>query len=323
MNIGSITLKNNLVFAPLAGITNLPHRLLAKEAGCGLVCSEMISAKGLIYGAQKTIKMLDSAPDEKPLSVQIFGAEPSVMADAAAIAESYGADILDLNFGCPVKKVIKTGAGAALMKDGTRAIQIIKAVKNSIKIPLTIKIRSVWDDSGEQAVLISKIAQDNGVEAIAIHPRSVKQGFTGKADWSLILRLKLELKIPVIGNGDIICPEDAVSMLNQTKCDAVMIGRAAIGNPFIFSQILALINGKEKPMPDYKHRFEIMIRYLDAAITYLGEKNACYMMRSRLAWFSKGLSFSSQFRQSLNNISSKEEAMELITSYRKKLEEKI
>jgi nifR3 family TIM-barrel protein len=229
---------NPTILAPLAGITNLPFRRIAKRGGAGIVCSEMISANGLVHRSQKTYQMLDTHPDEKPLSVQIFGSDPAIMAEAAKIVEASGsADILDINFGCSVRKILKSGAGAALMKIPDKARAILKAVRNAIRIPLTIKIRSGWDASGKDAMLISQIAQDCGVDAIAVHPRTASQGFSGKADWAIIAEVRKSVSIPVIGNGDIVSPEDAIRMTDMSGCDAVMIGRAAIGNPYIFSQI--------------------------------------------------------------------------------------
>ncbi|MGB5749919.1 MAG: tRNA-dihydrouridine synthase, partial [Desulfobacterales bacterium] len=190
MHIGSLTLENNTVLAPLAGITNLPFRLLAKEAGCGLVCSEMISSHGLVYRSEKTLKLLDSALEEKPLSVQIFGAKPDIMAEAAAIVESSGADIVDINFGCSVRKVLRTGSGAALMRTPDLAQELLKAVRRAVRIPLTIKIRSGWDASGAQAVNISRIAENCGVDAVTVHPRTSGQLFGGRADWSIIAAVK-------------------------------------------------------------------------------------------------------------------------------------
>ncbi len=320
LRIGSVVLNNNTIFAPLAGISNLPLRLLAKEAGCGLVCSEMISSNGLVYKSKKTEELAESSPDEKPLSVQIFGADPHIMAEAARIVEDTGADIIDINFGCAVKKIIKTGAGAALMKDQDKAASIISAVKKAIKIPLTIKLRSGWDKSGDQALLIAQIAQDCGVDAIAIHPRSASQGFTGNADWSVITKIKKKITIPVIGNGDICGPSDAVKMQKETGCDFIMIGRAAIGNPLIFAQVISLMNGNETLDLNIAEHFEIIRKYLKTSVKYFGENQACFMMRSRLCWFIKGFTNSSKFRKSINHISSEAEALKLIKDYQNFLE---
>ena len=195
MKIGSVTLENQTILAPLAGITNLPFRLLAKEAGCALVCSEMISAYGLYHRSPKTIRLMDSSPDEKPLSVQIFGADPAIMAEAASMVEASGADILDINFGCSVRKILKTGSGAALMKAPALSEKILKAVRASIRIPLTIKIRTGWETSGQQAYILAEMAEACGVDAIAVHPRTATQGFAGRADWSIISAVKKKVAI--------------------------------------------------------------------------------------------------------------------------------
>lgn len=315
MKIGSISLDNITILAPLSGITILPARLLAKEAGCALVYSEMISANGLVRQAKKTEQLLHSVPEEKPISVQIFGADPSTMAEAARIVESSGASILDINFGCSVKKIIKTGSGVALMREPERAKALIDAVRKSVNIPLTIKMRTGWDKSGEQAFELAKIAEACGVDAIAVHPRTAAQGFKGFSDWSIINKIKEIVSIPVIGNGDIVMPEDAIRMLNNTGCDAVMIGRSAVGNPWIFLLILSLMDGHDVPSVDLARRFEVMIKFLKDSVKYFGEKRACYMMRSRLCWFSKGLPYSSKFRNSIKQISSENEAIEIIRAY--------
>jgi len=316
MKIGSVSLENMTVLAPLAGITNLPLRLLAKEAGCGLVCSEMISSNGLVHQSVKTLQLLDSAEQEKPLSIQIFGSAPDIMAEAARIVEASGADILDINFGCSVKKIIKTGSGVALMKTPDIAESVLKSVRKAINIPLTVKIRSGWDSSGDQAVHIAKLAEDCGVDAVAVHPRTAPQGFRGEADWSVIARVKQSVSIPVIGNGDIIKAEDALSMQTQTGCDGVMIGRAAIGSPWIFSRIMSLARGDILSPVELSLRFKAMIRYLNVSVKYCGETHACYMMRSRLGWFVKGLPNSSHFRESIKHLSSEDEAVQLIMSYK-------
>jgi tRNA-dihydrouridine synthase B len=315
MKIGSLTLGNITVLAPLAGITNLPFRLLAKEAGCALVCSEMISSNGLVYNSIKTHELLKSQPDEKPLSVQMFGSDPSIMAEAAAMIEASGADILDINLGCAVKKVLKTGSGVALMKNPEKVKAILQAVRKVIKIPLTIKIRAGWDESGIQAHKVAKIAQNCGVDGIALHPRTAAQGFSGEANWSLIAAIKKKLSIPVIGNGDIVVPQDALRMKKETDCDAVMIGRAAIGNPWIFSQVLALIENDELIHPELFQRFDVMIRYIKSLTKCFGEHRACLMMRTQLGWFVKGLRFSSRFRESIKRISTEKEALALIKEY--------
>jgi len=317
MKIGSVVLDNITVLAPLAGISNLPFRLLAKEAGCALVYSEMISSNGLVHNSVKTHELLDSRPAEKPLSVQIFGSDRSLMAEAATIVESSGADILDINLGCAVKKVLKTGSGAALMKEPQKVEAILKAIRRTVKIPLTIKIRTGWDSSGYQALKIAEIAQSCGVNAITVHPRTATQGFRGKADWSLIAAIKNIASIPVIGNGDIVKPEDVLKMQNQTGCDAVMIGRAAIGNPWIFSQVLELIRDNKVSFPDPSRRFEIMTQYLRSSVKYFGEERAIWMMRSRLGWFVKGLRYSSKFRESIKQISTEKQALTYIEEYRK------
>jgi len=320
VNIGKIRMDNPTVLAPLAGITNLPMRLLAREAGCGLVCSEMISSNGLVYRSEKTHRLMDSSPEETPFSVQIFGSDPGMMAEAAQIVAASGADIIDINFGCSVKKVLKTGSGSALMKRPGLAREVLSAVRKAVDIPVTVKIRSGWDSSGAQALEIAGIAEDCGVGAIAVHPRTASQGFRGKADWKIIAAVKKQAGIPVLGNGDIQTPEDALEMFTQTGCDGVMIGRAAIGNPWIFEGIKMLLeNGGAYEEPGLEQRFEGMLRYLRSSVKYFGEKHACYMMRSRLCWFVKGFRNSSRFREAIKMVSTEQQAVELILEYRKRL----
>ncbi len=319
MKIGLVVLDNILVLAPLAGITTLPFRLLAKASGCGLVCSEMISANGLVYGSAKTRELLNSSIEEKPLSVQIFGSDPGIMAEAAAMVEASGAYILDINLGCAVKKVLKTGSGAALMKAPEKVEKILLAVRKSINIPLTVKMRTGWDKSGGDAFKIAEIGEAAGVDGITLHPRTATQGFGGKADWSLIAAVKKNVAVPVIGNGDIMTPEDALAMKKETNSDGLMIGRAAIGNPWIFSQVLALMTGEERVSPSLSERFDIMEKYLATSIACFGEQRACRMMRSHLGWFVRGLRFSGRFRESIKRISTEKEAMALIIKYFKEL----
>lgn len=323
MKIGSLNLDNITVMAPLAGITSLPFRLLAKEAGCALVCSEMISSNGLVYKSVKTRELLRSRPEEKPLSVQIFGSEPSIMAEAAVMVEASGADVLDINLGCAVKKVLKTGSGAALMQEPKKVETILRLIRKTVKIPLTVKMRSGWNKSGIQALKIAEVAQENGVTAITVHPRTVVQGFRDKADWSLIAAIKRTVSIPVIGNGDIIVPGDALSMQDETGCDAVMIGRAAIGNPWIFSQVIALLEGGDATLPNLAQRFETMSKYIKSSVKFFGEHRAIRMMRSQLGWFVKGMRYSSRFRESIKRVSTEEETLSLVREYQTLIEHKI
>jgi nifR3 family TIM-barrel protein len=319
MKIGRYILKAPTILAPLAGITHLPFRLMIKAAGCGLVCSEMVSANGLVHRSKKTRQLMDSAPEEKPLSIQIFGSEPDMMAEAARMVEAAGADILDINFGCSVKKILKSGSGSALMKEPERSKNILEAVCRAVAIPVTIKVRSGWDASGTQALRLARIAQDTGVAAVAVHPRTATQGFSGTADWTIIKMVKEALAIPVIGNGDITRAEDALAMFKETGCDAVMIGRAALHNPWIFSQAADLMAGTSpEPVTDAM-RFDAMAHYARAAVAYFGETHACRMMRSRLGWLVKGLPGSSRFREAVSRVSSETEALDLIRSYRERL----
>jgi nifR3 family TIM-barrel protein len=316
MRIGPIQFDNPIVLAPLAGITNLAFRLLAKEAGCALTCSEMISANGLVRGSHKTCQMLESCAEEKPFAVQIFGADPAVMADAAAMVEATGADIVDINFGCSVKKVVKTGAGVALMRTPERAEALLQAVRRAVRVPLTIKIRSGWDASGDQALVTARLAEFCGVDAITIHPRTASQGFRGKADWSLIARIRRQVGMTVIGNGDVESAPDAVRMLDETGCDGVMIGRAAIGYPWIFSETLSLLGGHKVAVATVEQRIDAMRRYFENTAAYVGEGHACRMMRSRLGWFAKGLPHAAKFRESIKRIATGAQCRRIIDAYR-------
>lgn len=320
LKIGSLHIQGKTFLAPLAGITNLPFRRLIKECGAAVVCSEMISAKGLFYNSEKTLALLASCPNERPLSVQIFGAEPDIMARAAAEISRMGiADILDINFGCSVKKVLKQGAGAALMTHLPMSRKILEAVRRATPLPLTIKIRSGWDASGSQAFALADMAEKEGVDAIVFHPRTATQGFKGHSDWDLIRRIKQQTALPVIGNGDILTPSDAVAMLNQTGCDAVMIGRGAMTNPFLPGQVEALITqGISRPITA-TDIFRKMERLIQLYVSHFGEATACRMLRGRLPWFVKGMPGCTEIRKSLSQMTSSEHAVELIQNYEYRL----
>ncbi len=259
---------------------------------------------------------MTSRDDEKPLSVQLFGSEPESMAQAATFVEEMGvADILDINFGCSVKKVVKQGAGVALMKEPKTSEAILKAVRKATNLPFTIKIRSGWDGSGRQAFALANIAQDAGVDAIAIHPRTAGQGFKGVANWEVIREIKEMLRIPVIGNGDINCVEDAARMLSQTKCDAVMVGRAAMSSPYLLSQIEEYVTSGTYKEPTSSEIFRKMERLIELYVAYFGEKHAARMLRGRLSWFVKGLPGCSVFRRNLAQIETSGQAIALIRAY--------
>jgi tRNA-dihydrouridine synthase B len=320
MKIGSLILENPLILAPMAGITQLPFRRLAKEAGCALVVTEMVSANGLVHGGRKTLELLKSHPTERPLSVQIFGADPAVMQEAARIVQAQGADLLDINLGCSVRKVVRQGAGAALMGQPKKLEAILKAVRRVVDLPLTIKIRSGWEPSGDQAVAVARMAEAAGVDAVAIHPRTALQGFAGRADWSLISRLKQRVFIPVIGNGDVSTPDDVVRMQRETGCNGVMIGRASIGNPWVFTQALDLLQSRQPRPPDLSKRLHGTLRYIDSSVNHFGEARAVRMMRSRVPWFVKGLPGSSRFRSSIIRVTSRQEMRDGVQAYFEGLE---
>lgn len=313
MKIKNLEIRGKTFLAPLAGITNLPFRLLVKQIGCSVVCTEMVSAKGFYYNSRNTMPLLASKSEEQPLSVQIFGAEPETMADCAkAITDMKIAGLIDINFGCSVKKILKQGAGSALMKEPKLAADILTSVRKATDLPVTIKMRSGWDTSGQDAFKIAKIAEDAGIDAIALHPRTATQGFKGKADWNLIQALKNKISIPVIGNGDILTVEDAVNMLSETGCDAVMVGRAALSNPFLLSQIEDFISTGTYSVPSPKDIFKAMTGLVHAYGDHFGEERAFRMLRGRLAWFIKGMQGCSAFRKKLTSIESTDHALLII-----------
>jgi nifR3 family TIM-barrel protein len=285
----------------MAGITDLSFRRIAKGYGADLVTSEMVSAEGLVRRNPSTRFLLQSHTDERPLAIQLFGSEPQAMAEAARMVEDEGADILDLNMGCPVPKIMRQGAGAVLMRDTEKVKRIVEAVRKAVSIPVTVKTRSGWTESQINILEAAKAVESSGADAITVHPRTAKQGFSGTADWSLLTRVKRVVAIPVIGNGDITRPEQAEQMRHMTGCDGVMIGRAAMGNPWIFQQAKQLADGQELLRPSARHRLELMKRHLalyeesregQASVTYL---------RSRFMWYSKGLPGSAHLRAQLSS----------------------
>lgn len=315
LKIGRLQIDVPLLLAPMAGITTLPFRRLAKDAGCGMVVSEMVSANGLVYGSDKTMELLRSHPCERPLSIQIFGTDAAVMSSAAQMVESQGADAIDINLGCSVRKIVRQGAGVALMREPARLESILRSVRNAVSVPLTIKIRSGWDVSGTEAFEVVRIAQECGVDAITVHPRTARQGFGGRADWTIISRIKEVATMPIIGNGDVRTADDVLRMQQQTGCDAVMIGRAAMGNPWIFSEILDTLQSRPHKPCSLSERHAVIVRYVDYSIENFGEIRASRMMRSHLSWFVKGLPGCSDFRSGIIRVTSRNDIIDILSAY--------
>ncbi len=291
LQIGPITINTPLVLAPMAGVTSHAFRLLCKNHGAGLVVTELLSSHAIHYKNAKTFEMFDWNDHERPVSVQLFGGDPALMAEAAQVVEAAGADIVDLNMGCWVPKVAKTGAGATLLKDVCLAQSVVKAMVDAVRIPVTVKIRSGWDPSQTTGIDFARRAQDAGASAIAVHARYANQGFTGRADWSIIRRVKDVVTIPVIGNGDVETPADAARMLAETGCDAVMVGRAAMGNPWLFGDIAHFWEtGEARPAPTLAARIEAALFHLKtmAEDPAVGEERAVREMRGLLTHYFKG-----------------------------------
>ena len=313
MRIGTIEIDPPVVLAPMAGTTNRAFRLICRRFGAGAVWTEMLSSYGIRYRNPKTLSMFDWQPDERPVAVQLFGADPQVMAVAAQAVEAAGADIIDINLGCPVPKVRKTGAGAALMEDLDTARGVMEAVVRAVKIPVTIKTRKGPNDQIITAVDVARMAQDIGIRAVAVHGRTAAQGYSGSADWGIIAEVKRAVDIPVIGNGDVKSPEDAKRMLDETGCDAVMIGRGALGNPWIFRRTAHfLASGELLPEPTYLKRIEAAREHLRLLAELHGEGRAVREMRGQFAWYVKGMPGSAHLRKLVSQATSLEKMDEVL-----------
>lgn len=315
-SIQDILTRDPVVLAPMAGITDPPFRKVVRAMGCLLAYSEMISDNALLYGNQRTSKMLTIAPEDHPLSVQLFGSDPQRMAAAAKLVEDAGADFIDINMGCPTPKVTANGEGAALMLKPLLARDIIRAVRRAVSLPVTVKTRKGWAPGQGSALEIAKIAEEEGASAIAIHGRYREQYYSGKADWNVIREVKETVRIPVLGSGDVFSPEDAKAMLDETGCDGVFIARGALGNPWIFRRTHSLLTyGEAGPPPTPSERIKMALWHLKLQVDYSGERMGVLQMRKHLGWYIKGLRGSSRVRAELNLLSTPEEVERRLTEY--------
>ena len=310
LTIGNVTLDNQVILAPMAGVTDLPFRLLCRKMGAGLVCMEMVSAKAIFYHNKNTEELLEIHPEETPASLQLFGSDPKILADMAKRIEERPFSILDFNMGCPVPKVVNNGEGSALMREPKLVEEILSALVRAVHKPVTVKIRKGFDQAHCNGVEIAKIAESCGVAAIAVHGRTRDQYYSGRADWDMIAQVKQAVKIPVIGNGDVDSPQAAKAMLEQTGCDGVMIGRAAQGNPWIFRDTVSFLKTGTVPAPpDRQEKRQMVLEHAKLQLKTKGEYTAVREMRKHLAWYTAGMPHSARFRQAINSIESFEELL--------------
>ncbi|HJA68203.1 tRNA dihydrouridine synthase DusB [Lachnoclostridium sp. An169] len=315
LKIGNIELENRYILGPMAGVTDLPFRLLCREQGAGLLCMEMVSAKAILYNNRNTEQLLTIHPDERPVSLQLFGSDPKIMSEMAKKIEERPFAILDINMGCPVPKVVKNGEGSALMKNPKLVYEIVSAMVKAVEKPVTVKIRKGFDDEHVNAVEIAKIIEEAGAAAVAVHGRTREQYYSGKADWDIIRQVKEAVSIPVIGNGDVTSPEKAEEMFAATGCDGVMIARGAQGNPWIFSELTEYEEtGKVPPRPSKDEVREMMLRHARLQLEYKGDYLGIREMRKHVAWYTKGIPNAARLREKINSVESYGELENLLTS---------
>lgn len=314
LQIGNLCIDRPVILAPMAGVTDLPFRVLCREQGCGMVCTEMVSAKAITYKNKNTFLLMKTVPQERPVSLQLFGSDSDIMAEAARMIADRDFDVLDVNMGCPVPKVVNNGEGSALMKQPELAGRIVRSLVEAIDKPVTVKIRKGFDDDHINAVEMAKIAEANGAAAVAVHGRTREQYYSGKADWEIIAKVKDTVSIPVIGNGDIFTPEDAKNMMEQTNCDGVMIGRGAQGNPWIFHQIKTYLEtGMVPEKPPFSEVCRMILRHAKMQIEWKGEKRGMREMRSHAAWYTAGYPHSASLRRAMNTVETYEQLEELFS----------
>ena len=313
LQIGSVTLPNNLILAPMAGVTDLPFRLLCKEQGAGLLCMEMVSAKAILYKNKNTEALLSIDERELPVSLQLFGSDPDIISQIAHQIEDRPFDILDINMGCPVPKIVNNGEGSALMKNPKLAGEIIEKTAKAIQKPVTVKIRKGFDDDHVNAVEMAKIAEASGAAAVAVHGRTREQYYSGKADWDIIRQVKEAVSIPVIGNGDLLSAEDVIAMYEQTGCDGFMIGRGAQGNPWIFRQVLHYFETGEKlEKPSFEEVTQMMLRHAKMMLEFKGEYTGIREIRKHGAWYTAGYPNSAKLRVMINEVETYNQLEELL-----------
>ena len=314
LKIGNVTLKNNILLAPMAGITNLPFRMICEQYNPGLVCTEMVSSKGLFYHDEKTKQLLNMENEKRPIAVQIFGNDLEAMKYSAKEVSKI-ADIIDTNMGCPAPKIVKNGDGSKLLLDLDLASKIIETVVKEATVPVTVKIRKGWDNSHIVAVELAKIAEEKGASAITIHGRTREEFYTGTADWDIIKEVKKEVSIPVIGNGDIKKPGDALAMFEQTKVDGIMVGRASIGNPWIFRQIQEYLQGKNITEITKEEKLQTIMEHIELQVQMLGENTGIKEMRKHMTYYLKNLPNATIIRQKINTIQTKQDLETCLTEY--------
>ncbi|MEG6520601.1 tRNA dihydrouridine synthase DusB [Desulfotomaculum sp. 1211_IL3151] len=316
MNIGSVKLANHVIAAPMAGVTDRAYRIIAREQGCGLAVTEMVSDLALLFANPRTYRMLDFRGEIEPLSVQIFGSNPETMAKAAAIVVERGANIVDINMGCPTPKIVKNNEGSALMREPQLAAKITESVVKAVpSVPVTVKFRKGWDEHSVNAVEFARRMEESGAAAVAVHGRTRSQFYSGKADWEIIKKVKEALRIPVIGNGDIWSAQDAARMLGVTGCDGIMVGRGAMGNPWLFRELVHFLNtGEVLPGPNPEERIKTAIRHLALMVESKGEQVAVFEMRKHAAWYTKGMRGAARIREMINKAQSRKEIEEILKS---------